>query len=105
MVWLNAAVGVFLSAAYITGALRLWQRRGPLWAVVSGLTAVAFAYPTGTYIWQALRGHAPPTGEPWGLLLFVLPAALMLRMVAWQVRDEATAKHIIDHLGDDGSAA
>lgn len=103
MVWLNAATGVFLSAAYVTGAIRIWQRRGALWATVSAVTAVAFAYPTATYIWQALHGVTPPAGEPWGLLLFVLPAALMLRMVAWQVRDEAKASHIIEHLGDNGS--
>lgn len=101
VVWVTAFVGVFLSGFYFLAAIRIWQRRSKSWALVAFANALIYSGPTASYVYHALIGDRPlPDELPWGLLLFVLPALLVLRFIVWGIQDEADAREVIDHLED-----
>lgn len=102
MVWVIATAGVLLSAIYITATIRIWQRRSKWWSLLALTNAFVYTYPTATYIWEATHDLLPPPEDPpWGLLLFILPALLVLRLIQWGIQDEADAVAAVEHLGEE----
>lgn len=98
---LTAAVGIVVSGAYVAAAIRIWQRRGWMWSVLPGITALLYSWPTASYVWRAIRGRVEDESSYLALLLFLLPALILLQVLKWSWQDDADARTIIREMEHD----